>query len=67
MGDEAAKPEDEPAGTVPANDGLWFDEQDHLPKATEPPGQSVDQPSVEAADSGALQTGPRDDELLAEE
>jgi hypothetical protein len=52
---------------VPADDGLGFDEQDHLPKATEPPCQSADQPSVEAAESGALQPAPRDDELVAEE
>jgi hypothetical protein len=56
-----------PAGTVPADDGLGFDEQDRPKKTTEKTCLHGDQPSVEAAEPGALHLTPNYDELLTEE
>ena len=63
----APAPDEAPGGTVPADDGLGFDEQHDVQETVEAAGQRPDEPAIEPAQARAFDLAADDYELLAKE
>lgn len=60
-------PKEAPRGTVPTDDGLRFHEQDGVEQPSAAARQGAEKPSIEAAETRALDPATGHDELLPEE
>jgi hypothetical protein len=63
----APAPEQAPGGTMPADDGLGFHDEDGVHEAVEAAGQRTDEPAIESAQARAFDLAADDDELLAKD
>ena len=63
----APSPKETPPGSVPPDDGLRFHQEDGVEQASRAAGQGAEEPSIESAETRALDPATCHDELLAEE
>src|SRR5579863_1988989 len=62
----APSPQQAPRGTVPADDGRRFHQQDGVEQASRATGQRAEKPSIESPETRAFDPATGHDELLAE-